>query len=532
MTKTVKLLDCTLRDGGYVNNWLFGNGTMTCIYDRLNEAGVDIVEIGFLDDREPFDISRSIQPDTQSLRKVYSKTMVKSSMILAMIDYGTCSIDHIQPQEETILDGIRVIFKKEKMCDAVDFGKQIIEKGYNLFLQLVSITDYQEEDIIKLAKLVNSIHPFAVSIVDTYGLMHEEQVHTYFSWLDRYLDSGISIGYHSHNNFQLAYSNTLEIINMETTRDIVVDGTLYGMGKSAGNAPLELLAMYLNDNCGKSYDINQILEAINSEILPIYEEHYWGYNLFFYIAARNKCHPNYVKYLMNKKTLSLKDVNVILGKIEDAYKLRYKEDYIEAIYGEYVLDNIDDTECVDALKQILADKKILVLGPGKSVLKSVSEIKEYIHNHHPLVISTNFVPNDVEINAVFISNPLRYNLIIPKIIDSKVVVIGTSNVTPVGRQFDYTVRYDLLIARNTIWDNSLAILLNLFKKIGTTDVALAGFDGFKEDMVENYVDPDFDLSRSYEYLQMVNACMTTMIKDIRKTMKVTFVTDSLYDNTE
>ena len=92
MGKEIKLLDCTLRDGGYVNDWNFGNGNMTCIFDRLNRAGVDIIEIGFLDDRQPSNINRSIQPDTQSLSKAYSKTGSGSAMVVAMIDYGTCSL--------------------------------------------------------------------------------------------------------------------------------------------------------------------------------------------------------------------------------------------------------------------------------------------------------------------------------------------------------------------------------------------------------------------------------------------------------
>ncbi len=530
MSKTIRLLDCTLRDGGYVNKWNFGNGTLTCIYDRLNDAGIDIIEIGFLDDREPFDINRTIQPDTQSLGKVYANTLPKKSMVLGMIDYGTCSIDNLERRENTILDGIRLIFKKEKMHAALDYAGKLIEKGYIVFLQLVSITDYSEMDIKELADGARAVHPYAVSIVDTYGLMHEEQVHDYFKWLDHYLEPGVCIGYHSHNNFQLAYANTLEIVNMRTDRDVVIDGTLYGMGKSAGNAPIELLAMYLNRNLGRKYDINQVLEAINSEIMPIYEKHYWGYSLFFYIAAQNNCHPNYVKYLMGKKTLSIGDVNTILGKIEADYKLRYKEDYIETLYGEYVLEKIDDSECVEALKKNIGSKPILIMGPGRSIIEKEASIKKYIEDKKPLIISTNFIPESIPVDYVFISNPLRYNLIVPKIKDESIRIIGTSNITAVGRPFDYTVRYDLLIAENTIWDNSLAILLNLFKKIGVGGVSLAGFDGFGDDSQNNYIDSNFDLSRSVEYLRSVNECMKKMIKDIRAEMDIEFVTKSLYQS--
>ena len=532
MTGCIRLLDCTLRDGGYVNDWNFGNGTMTCIYDRLTSAGVDIIEIGFLDDRREFDIERSIQPDTQSLMKAYANVNPKKAMVVAMIDYGTCSIDHVEPREKTFLDGIRVIFKKENMYNAADFGKQLIDKGYKVFLQLVSVTDYEEKDIKALAKYIRPIMPMAVSIVDTYGLMHKEQVFRYFQLLDKYLPKGIGIGYHSHNNFQLAYSNTIELLNLDTKRDIVLDGTLYGMGKSAGNAPIELLAMHLNDRCGKNYDLNQILEAISNEIMPIYHEHYWGYNLFFYVAAKNDCHPNYVKYLLDKMTLSVKDVNVILERIEPEHKLRYDADYIETLYGEYIFEIIDDRECIDSLKDILSGKDVLLLGPGTSVISHKSDIKRFVKKNSPIAISTNFVPEEIPIDFVFISNPIRYSMILPDLANTSIKVIGTSNVTAVDKPFDYTVRYDALISQKSIWDNSLAILLNLLRKIGVGKVALAGFDGFKKNVEDNYIDTDFDLSKQYSYLSSVNRCMTKMIKDMRKSMDIEFVTESIYEGTQ
>ncbi len=91
------LLDCTLRDGGYLNDWDFGNNTLTCIFDRLSESGIDIIEIGFLDDKYEYDMNRTIQPDTQSIGRAFSRTVKKKSMVVAMIDVGNCDIDRIQP---------------------------------------------------------------------------------------------------------------------------------------------------------------------------------------------------------------------------------------------------------------------------------------------------------------------------------------------------------------------------------------------------------------------------------------------------
>ena len=104
----IKLLDCTLRDGGYVNDWKFGHDNIESIFERLVDAGVDVIEIGFLDDRRPFDIDRSIMPDTDSVEKIYGNLDRKQAQIVGMIDYGTCDISNIKPCSESYIDGIRV----------------------------------------------------------------------------------------------------------------------------------------------------------------------------------------------------------------------------------------------------------------------------------------------------------------------------------------------------------------------------------------------------------------------------------------
>ena len=132
----IKLLDCTLRDGGYVNDWNFGHDNLVSIFERLVDANVDMIEIGFIDERRPFDINRSIMPDTDSVNMIYGKLDRKQAMVVGMIDYGTCSLEHIKPCEESFLDGIRVIFKKHLREHAFVFCKRIKDLGYlhSLFL--------------------------------------------------------------------------------------------------------------------------------------------------------------------------------------------------------------------------------------------------------------------------------------------------------------------------------------------------------------------------------------------------------------
>ena len=202
--RKIALLDCTLRDGGYVNDWRFGYTNIVSIFERLVDANIDIIELGFLDERRPFDIDRTIFPDSKSADKIYGSLDKKNAMVVGMIDYGTCPIENLAPCSESYLDGIRVIFKKGKMHAAMEFCRQVKALGYKVFSQLVSVTSYSDDDLYELISLVNDIKPYAVSLVDTYGLLESEWLLHLYKILDENVAKDIRIGFHVHNNFQLA----------------------------------------------------------------------------------------------------------------------------------------------------------------------------------------------------------------------------------------------------------------------------------------------------------------------------------------
>lgn len=528
----IKLLDCTLRDGGYVNNWNFGYSTTICIVERLAEANVDVIEVGFLDERQPFDKNRTIQPDTASFDKILTGVDTGNSMLVAMIDYGTCGLDRIAPCSESVLDGIRLIFKKPKMREAVSFGRELIKLGYAVFFQMVSITSYTDRDMLDFIDLVNEVPPYAVSIVDTYGLMHKEEMLDYFFMLDRNLKPGIQIGYHSHNNFQLAYANTCEMLKKKAKHGILVDGTAYGMGKSAGNAPLELLAMYMNENCGKSYDLNQILEIIDTNIMRIYRQQYWGYNLLYFLAASNDCHPSYIDYLLNKKTLSVKGVNEVVKKIPNKLKLNYDKDCIEDLYVEYQKQIIDSVGALDTIRKMFEGKSILLLGPGKTVVSEQNVIDTYIEEKRPIIIAANFVPSFYNIDVVFVSNAKRYAMLQSdfKNIRSKITTIATSNVTAVGKPFDFMLNYvEFIDEDHLIEDNALVMLLKILRHCNPESVALTGFDGFSEHSSDNYFSDSLEMSADFKRLSSVNQSIAKIIPEFKKSINIFFLTPSLYE---
>ncbi|MBV7272803.1 aldolase catalytic domain-containing protein [Clostridiaceae bacterium UIB06] len=528
----LKLLDCTLRDGGYLNDWEFGHDTMTSILERLVSSGIDVIEVGFLDERRDFDINRSIMPDTASVKRIYGNIDKGNAMVVGMIDYGTCSIEHIQPCNEGYLDGIRVIFKKHIMHEAINFCKQIKTLGYKVFTQAVSITSYNDEELLELIGLVNDLEPYAISMVDTYGLLHQDNLIHIFDIMDTNLNPQICLGYHAHNNFQMGYANCIEVLNKNVNRTILVDGTLYGMGKSAGNTPIELISMYMNENFEKSYDINQMLEAIEINIIEIYNKIPWGYNLFYYISAANKCHPNYVSYLLNKRTLSIKSINEILKCIDKEKKLLYNKNYIEALYLDYQRNECDDTDAIKALEIELRDRLVLLIGPGKSIASDVDKIKNYINAQNPIIISINYICSAYTPQYLFITNSKRYVQMATKLSEDNyrtLKTIATSNVTKTNGSFSYVLNYSSLIDKETeIPDNSFIMLLKALEKAGVKNIGFAGFDGYSESEM-NYFNTNMEYSFAKEKAQYLNNYAKIFLSDYKKRINVEFVTSSYYE---
>ena len=528
----IKLLDCTLRDGGYINDWNFGHDNLVSVFERLVDAGVDIIEVGFLDDRRPFDINRSIMPDTDSVGKIFGELDRKQAMIVGMIDYGTCALSNISPAKDSFLDGIRVIFKKHLREEAMAYCGELKKLGYKVFAQLVSVTSYDDEEMLDLVRLANHYKPYAVSMVDTYGLMHQNNLMHYFKLLDDNLDPEIGLGYHAHNNFQMGYANCIAMLSNTSERAMVVDGTIYGMGKSAGNAPIELIAMYMNHALGKDYRISQLLEAIDSNIIQFYTPAAWGYNMFYYLAASNDCHPNYVSDLMEKRTLSVKSINEILGKLEGEKKLLYDKNYLEALYVDYEKNEINDDEDRAALSKLLRGKNILVIGPGATMESDAvkKKIIRYVEEEKPTVISINYIPKAFRPDYVFLSNSKRYLQLASKLSRTKQTIIATSNLTETTTgAFAYHLNYGSLIDLNTeIIDNSLVMLLKALIGIGVDHVKLAGFDGYSL-RASNYVQASMEYDFIRKKVSYLNTYVTEFLESVKDQITVEFLTKSHYE---
>ncbi|MGL5938085.1 MAG: aldolase catalytic domain-containing protein [Phocaeicola sp.] len=530
--KATLLLDCTLRDGGFTNDWLFGFGTLKSTISRLDKAGVDVIEIGLIDDRRAYDVNRSILPNTKSFAPILENIKLQHSKISAMIDFGTCRIENIEEKSQTSIDIIRVIFKKKDIDAALIYCNAIMEKGYKVSVQPVSVTSYTKEEFEALIAKINKIAPYSVAIVDTYGLMHNKEVLTYYKSLEDNLLEDCAIGFHSHNNFQMAYANSIALIENNSKRKLIIDASLYGMGKGAGNAATELLAQYLNENEQKEYEISQLLESIDTDILKEYAKSPWGYSLKFFIAASQDCHPDFVSTLMNKKNLSVKAINEILSQLPRENKLTFNAALLESLYHNYQTQlAINDNEAYEKLASELKGANVLIMAPGKSLETASEKINSYIAKNSPKVISINFMNRGYDVDYVFMGNPKRYSQFFHKMYTEKGKqrVICTSNITASLFPIDFLFNFkDVLFEQELIRDNPTLMLLRILSKMDIENIAIAGFDGYSAEECSNYIGDYVEFLYCDADVVKRNSLIKTELEKIEKVCNTCFITPTIY----
>ena len=528
----IKILDCTLRDGGFVNNWEFGYSCINNIVNRLNNAHVDIIEIGYIRNYVSYNEDSTQFPNVTSIdQSLINKKY--DSMIVALMDFGDCTIDEICDRKDSIIDGIRITFRKERIDEALLLSRKIKEKGYKIFLQPVAITDYNGSDTIKLIEKINHIDPYAVCIVDTYGFMNRHDLEKYFYLFDSSLNQKIALGYHSHNNYQLSYANAISLIEMSTKRCLIIDSSTFGMGKGAGNLNTELITAYLNTNYEYHYGINDIVEIISIYLEDERNKNFWGYGLRYFLAANSNVHHNYVKYLLDKKTLTVKSINKILEMIDDEKKTRYDEEYIEKLYEVHQNKLIDDESVYTKLRRFIGEREVLILAPGNTLSEYKRNVNDYALQKNPCVISVNHIIDLYKCDILFISNAIRYSQMEVEMesMKEKIDVIATSNISFASVKPDYVVKYqELLMNDAKIKDSAVIMLMKLLYKLGYHNVSIAGFDGFTEDKNDkNYYSKGKSLGLNAK-------SATENIKDalehLPQDFEIKFITPSLYEKEE
>lgn len=327
------LLDCTLRDGGYINQWAFPDRVTAQLIQGLALAGMDMIEVGYLD-RRMHGRNTTQFGDVRDIGRVLTQRK-DGCLFLAMADAGQFTAGDLSVYDGNSVDGIRVVFYKHQIGQALELAKAVKENGYLLFLQPMVTIDYSMKEYAVLIHKIADLHPYAVSIVDSFGYMLKEDFRNYFQVLDELLEPDVCAGFHSHNNMDLAFITAQDILEYKTDRKLVVDASLYGMGRGAGNLHTELIANYYNMVFGKKYDIQELMRLIGDYILPIYRKRPWGYSPYLFLTGLYHYHPNFACYLLEEFDVTVSEFDEFLHTIPKEMRTRCRKGEVLKMWKEY-----------------------------------------------------------------------------------------------------------------------------------------------------------------------------------------------------
>lgn len=529
----VRILDCTLRDGGYINNCRFGESVIKSLICKLTKASIDIIECGWLKSGAT-DKDCSCYGSVESIKELIGKKN-PNLLYVAMVQYGAITNKEISSYDPDSIDGIRITFHECEIEKAFVFGKQLMQKGYKVFMQPVGTTTYTDEALIQLIQNINELKPYAFYLVDTLGTMYKNDLLRMFYLIDHNLDKNIVFGFHSHNNLQLSFANAQELLQINTPRQIILDSSVYGMGRGAGNLNTELLTQYININHGLRYDNLEILEILDEYIKPLSVQYKWGYDAGYYIASVTGCHPNYASFLLDKQTLHVQDIHSILSTLDIEKRGIFDKKYIGEMYTHYMNRYVDDQKAVEHIKHFIGNKPVLLLAPGKSLKDHVKEINHIATTHHYYIVSVNFIPRDINIDMMFVSNMKRFDNIdeFDCCISSNIKIVITSNITTAPHDNVLTLNYfSYTNEEQCILDNAGLMCFNLLKKIGVTEVLLAGFDGFSSKGEDNYFKASMYVDVGMERAINMNKAITEKLRQLGTHMKISYFTNSIYEARE
>lgn len=280
----IKIIDCTIRDGGLMNEWQFNKPMVKEVFLGLARAGIDYVELGYRADKSQFNVA-DFGPwrfsTEEDLREVAHECATK---VAVMVDIGRTDYADFLPASESIIKMFRVATYVKDIEKAIHLGKHIKSFGYEVCINIMAVSHALEPELDAALDQLAATNFDAVYLVDSFGYMYSEQIH-YLA--EKYITRlpGKQIGIHCHNNQQLAFSNTIEAMLKGVN---YVDATIYGIGRAAGNCPLELLVAFLQN---PKFDERPVLDLIQKHFLELHKELRWGYEIPYAITGMLNKHP-------------------------------------------------------------------------------------------------------------------------------------------------------------------------------------------------------------------------------------------------
>ena len=285
----IKVLDCTIRDGGLMNNHRFDEKVVKAVYGACVEAGVDYMEVGYKASRKiivPGEYGCWKYCVEEDLRRMVGDTKGPTKLSVMADAERTDYHEDILPKDQSVIDLVRIATYISQIPAALEMVKDAHDKGYETCVNLMSVSTVPERELDEALDLVANSEAEAIYLVDSFGALYSEQIHYLVrKYLHYAKGAGKEVGIHAHNNLQLAFSNTIEAIVMGAN---MLDATMAGLGRGAGNCQMELLIGFLHN---PKYHLRPILRCIQDQIEPLRKDLGWGFDLPYMITGFLNQHP-------------------------------------------------------------------------------------------------------------------------------------------------------------------------------------------------------------------------------------------------
>jgi 4-hydroxy 2-oxovalerate aldolase len=336
--KSIEVLDCTLRDGGYVNEWAFGFDNAKSITELVSYSGAKFVEVGFIGPHQ--DVDGVVRfSSMEQLMQVFGN--LKRNASLSVMTYAEgYSADCFPECSAETTEMIRVIFWKRNLKEGVEYCRKLVNKGYQVGVQLARTEQYDLSEIGDIVMMFNDVHPYSVYLVDSFGTFNRDKMLRYADIYEKSLASDIHFGFHAHNNMQQALINAVTFCEQGYEHDLILDASVLGIGRGAGNLSIELFMNYLNQR-GGDFNLDPICKVANRYIEPIKkqipESEIWGYSYPYFLAATTGRNHSIVNYLLEKK-VDTEHMSRIFQRMEqDGVGIRFVKEEVD----KYIVETSD-----------------------------------------------------------------------------------------------------------------------------------------------------------------------------------------------
>jgi len=499
--KGVELLDCTIRDGGYLNDWRFEPKLVREVYRAASKAGVDYVELGFRSAPGCFD------PETFGLWRFSPEDAVMDACsgiggakVVLMADFGKIRVEDFLPEGDSIVSMVRLAAHKHDLRDAIAFLGTINELGYETSLQAMGYSGFSVAEQDELVSMLRGSGVDYAYIADSYGSIYPDQVP---GLVERMLtlEGEVKIGFHPHNSLQMAFANTIQAIRSGVD---IVDSSIFGMGRGAGNLPTEIIVSYLQESIPEKYNVIPVLEMVDRHFVRMKQELGWGYQLPFMLSGLFAVHPYYSSKLVDMREYTMEDIWRALSWIKKKRPVGFSSSLLDEVVENGMIgphstrqEDVPESGPASIMPAEVpymdrhVGRPFLVLGNGPSLKTHRDQITAFIERHDPVVVGANYLGGMFVPDYHAFSNKLRL-ISHMDTVDSVSMLMISEHIPDelvreyTDREFERlyyvdTMRADFGILDGVIQANCRTVsvlLMGVAVVMGAAQVFAAGMDGY------------------------------------------------------